>query len=263
MAKAYTLFVDESGDSGISNIRSEEIGGSSQFMVLGGVLIADDLKESLSSSLNQICSDLEIKRLHCKNIQHPKKVYYSRTVSGLDLTCFGVISYKYTLGQYPQINESFRYYHKCVQYLLQQLCKYIQQEDIDPNSVSVVFEETGALRLPQLRNFIFRCVYSPLYPQSKILEMLDTSNFDAQKKKDEPLLQLADLVANSLYQCVNKSQKNYDIPETRYINELRTKFWGNPEDGKVIGYGIKAIYALHNLNLDADVLDFFKELKNT
>ena len=264
MTRSYTFYVDESGDSGTSRIRSPSSGGSSQFMVLGGVLIADDSKNSITSSLQQICSHLGLQQLHCQNINHHKQVYCARTVAELDLTCFGVLSDKNTLQGHSQIRgqEAFRYYHKCVQYLLEQLCKCIKHEGIDPNLVSVVFEETGALQLPQLRKFISLCITNPRQQQSEILEILNTSKFLVQKKKDEPLLQYADLVANSLYQCVNKSLANYDIPETRYINELRFKFWANPQNNLINGFGIKPIHNLNSLNLDADVREFFQGLQN-
>lgn len=264
MSRSYTFYVDESGDSGTTNIRSFTSGGASPFMVLGGVLVADDLKSPLTSSLEQIFSDLRVSQLHCKNLNHHKKVFYARTAGGLDLTCFGVVSDKNTLQDYRQIRdqEAFRYYHKCVQYLLEQLCKYIEHEGIDPNLVSVVFEETVALKLQQLRNFILYCIKFPRQEQSKILEILNTSKFLVQEKKDEPLLQYADLVANSLYQCVNKSSANNFIPETRYINELRFKFWANSQSNLINGFGIKPIHNLNSLNLDADVSEFLRTIKN-
>jgi len=264
MTNGFTFYVDESGDSGTSNIRSSSGGGASPFMVLGGVMIADCEREKLHSSLEQISSHLGVPQLHCKNLNHHKQVFYARTVGGLDLTCFGVVSDKNTLQGHSQIEgqEAFRYYHKCVQYLLEQLCKYLNHEGIDPNLVSIVFEETGALQLPQLRSFISYCIDYPKQQQSKILGILNTSKFFVQKKKDEPLLQYADLVANSLYQCVNKSSANYCIPETRYINELRFKFWANPQNNLINGFGIKPIHNLNNLNLDADVSEFLWTIKN-
>jgi len=51
LTNSFTLYVDESGDGGTSNVRSSSGSGSSQFMVLGGVLVADDLKLPLTSSL--------------------------------------------------------------------------------------------------------------------------------------------------------------------------------------------------------------------
>lgn len=264
MTKSFTLYVDESGDSGTSKIRSSKSRGASQFMVLGGVLIEDNLKEQLASSLQQIREHLSLEYLHCQSLKHHKQVYCARAVGELDLTCFGVISDKKTLQGHSQIEgqEAFCHYNKCVQYLLERLCKYIEQEGIDPNLVSVVFEKTGALRLPQLIKFVDICVNNPWRPQSKILEILNTSKFIVQKKQDAPLLQYADLIANSLYQCVNKSRANCEIPETRYINELRTRFWGDPKSNLINGFGIKPIHNLGDLNLDVEVREFFCALKN-
>ena len=80
MTNGFTLYVDESGDRGTSNVRSASSGGSSPFMVLGGVMIADDLKLPLTSSLQQISSQLSVSQLHCQNINHHKQVFYARTV---------------------------------------------------------------------------------------------------------------------------------------------------------------------------------------
>lgn len=264
MSKRYTLFVDESGDAGTSKIRSEIGGGASPFMVLGGVLIEEKNRCRIDGLLSKICAALKCKTLHCKELSHSQKLYYARAVSDLAFTSFGLISDKKTLGGYKQIKDKppYYYYHKCVQLLLEKVCRYIRQHEIDPNLLDIAFEETGALKLNKLQSYIFLCGHKPKWEQSKILTILDTSNFHVRKKNDESLLQLADLIANSLYQCVNKSDSNFQIPETRYIHELRRRFWGNPNDGRVVGYGIKPVHELRNLSLDEDVDTFFRELKN-
>tara|TARA_R100000687_G_scaffold46303_1_gene37317 strand:- start:158 stop:322 length:165 start_codon:yes stop_codon:yes gene_type:complete len=51
------------------------------------------------------------------------------------------------------------------------------------------------------------------------------------------------------------------VVEPRYLNELRRKFYSNPKDGKVVGWGVKAIHKLGDLKLDKAQTTFFKDLR--
>ena len=72
-------------------------------------------------------------------------------------------------------------------------------------------------------------------------------------KADEPLLQIANLAAHALYKCVDKQPANYHIPEPRYIKELGSRFYGDPETNKVVNAGIYCVHSLSDLKLDKDV----------
>ena len=72
-------------------------------------------------------------------------------------------------------------------------------------------------------------------------------------KNEEPIIQIADLVAHALYKCVDKTDKNFGIPEPRYLRELSSHFFGHPETGLIVGAGLHCVHSLRDVQLDADV----------
>ena len=123
MSETYTFYIDESGDAGTSQVRSDAEGGASPYMTLGGVLVRDNDEQRLKQFLTDMKSRLGIKTLHCADMNHNRKVYYARNAATQHIVCFGVISFKQTLEGYKEDigDEYWRYYHKCAQYLLERL----------------------------------------------------------------------------------------------------------------------------------------------
>ena len=73
-------------------------------------------------------------------------------------------------------------------------------------------------------------------------------------------MEIADFVAHSLYQCVNRSDKNYHITEPRYFLELSSRFAGDKK-GKLIGTGLKFIHDLESVKLEAEIEALFLNTK--
>lgn len=257
----YTLFVDESGEAGIEKVRSESEKGASPYMVLGAVLLPWDCRDAANERLDYVSKNLGKEFLHCSQLSHSQKVFYSRTVSGLEISLFGVISFKDTLGSYKDDiqSDSKKYYNKCAQYLFERLGQFMKDRDLKPEQVDICMEE-GNFDYQMLRNFISACQQTPVGRRENLLNWIDTQKIRAQPKKDELLLQLADLTAHSLYQCVHRSNTNFGIPEPRYFCELKHLFPHNPSDGKVVGYGVKPVHDLRSLKLDDDVRQMFENL---
>ena len=81
------------------------------------------------------------------------------------------------------------------------------------------------------------------------------------KKEEEPLLAIADLVAHSLYKCVDKSENNFGIVEPRYVREMAPRFFGEPETQKVIGAGIYCVHSVNDMRVDPEVMEVFENLR--
>jgi len=99
----FTLFVDESGDAGISKLRSGSKGGSSLYMTMGGVLVRNDDIPEILKKLNDFRESITKQdSLHCCKLCHERKVNFGRFLAIQPLLCFGVISHKKTLGSYKE-----------------------------------------------------------------------------------------------------------------------------------------------------------------
>lgn len=254
MAQKYTLYIDESGESGIEKIRSQNHTGASPYMTLGACLVPNSHQEIITVKLQKVAEDIKKITLHCKEMNHRQKVYYSRSIQSEKFLGFGVISLKSTLGRYKsdiQSNSDF-YHNKCAQYLLERIGYFMKEKQISPQDLTIIFEHSNN-DISTLRNLINKCQKYPIDSRVALLNYIDTSKILTRKKKERPLLQLADLIAHSLYSCVNKSRSNLHIPEGRYLYELRKRFFHNTNTRRIEGYGIKAVHNLKSLQLDPDI----------
>ena len=154
----YTLYIDESGETGIKKVRDDGGPGASPYLTLGGVLIQDQHADALVSKLSEISATVGKDFLHCSRLNHSSKVYYAREINNENITCFGLISYKATLGEYRNAiaNESVRYYNKCAMYLLERVGSYMRENNIPAENLRVIFEE-GHFEYAPFRAYLNAC----------------------------------------------------------------------------------------------------------
>lgn len=223
-------------------------------MTLGAALVPNRDSSLICQELERVACVFGKDLLHCSQLKHQQKVYYARCMSNQHFLGFGVISLKSTLGSYRQKIEanSTRYYNKCAQYLLEKVGMFMELNDISPGNVEIVFEE-GNFDYSALISLISSCQDNPIQPDTKFLSRIDAFKIRKKPKSTEPLLQLADLVAHSLFKCVDKTDRNFHIPEPRYLNELHQKFFSHPNTGRIEGCGIKSVHDLNQLSLDPDI----------
>ncbi|AEV36894.1 excinuclease ABC subunit B [Pseudovibrio sp. FO-BEG1] len=260
----FLLVVDESGEAGIEKVRSADGAGhgASPYMSLGAALIPCSRINQIREELERIKTELQVKELHCRDLNHQRKVYFARKVSELGVQCFGVLSYKPTLKGYTDSIEAkaHKFYNKCCKYLLERVGEALIEHGISSENVQIVFEE-GNFEYEKLKNFVRVCQRKPLHENAKFLKAIDPDKLSAVAKKDESLLQIADLVAHALFSTVNKSKQNFKIPESRYLYELRQRFYAD-EDGLIMDKGIKLIHKITDLDLDPDIAEFYQTLSN-
>jgi len=243
----YTLYVDESGDAGIGKIRGEGNGGACPYMTLGAVLVPDHMRDDLCKTLENIATTFGKEDLHCSNLGHEQKVYFSYAMAKERILLFGMISFKETLKEYKGAigGDSKLFYNKCAQYLLECVGEFMRTNKIPSEDLSVCFEE-GNFDYRKMRGLIAKCQEKPVFPKSKELKFLDVNKITARPKKEEPLLQVADLVAHALFRCVDGK---YDVVETRYLEELHKRFYCDVKTKRIEGAGLKSVHLLSKLEL--------------
>ncbi|MEP3296901.1 MAG: DUF3800 domain-containing protein [Pseudoruegeria sp.] len=259
----YTFFVDESGQSGIKRIRSDSTPGASRYMTLGGVLIPETKKEEILNGLNKLKKQIDRPALHCSKLKHKQIVRFAQFVADQQVLLFGVISLKETLGDYASdiSHSDKRYYNKCAQYLLERLALAMNQKDIKEDDVTICFEE-GNFDYNALRSLIRSCRNKPLRPATKNLKLINPYSINAQPKENEKALQLADLIAHALYQCVDDGPSTYGVTETRYVEELKSRFFSDPISKKVCGFGIYPVHELKTIQASKSVEAFLKSISS-
>jgi len=254
----YTVFIDESGEAGISSIRSSATRGASPYMTLGAALVKNTDLPEIKRKLSDLRSEIGKTEIHCNKLNHFQKVHVAKTISTLPIVSFGVISQKQTLGWYSDRidQDSKKYYNKCAQYLLECIGEYMQSIEKYSHQLDVVFER-GNFDYPALRRLITLCKNNPLgtplqKKRLRLLQKIDPQKIVSMKKNEEPLLELADVIAHSIYKAIDRSSRHYDILEVRYLKELSSCFFKNPETLKIIGTGIRPIHKLADLGRDEE-----------
>ncbi len=256
----YTLFIDESGDVGIKSVRTESSSGASPYMTMGGILVPDSLTAKITQELHHFNNRNKLNGKHCKTLDHEQKVCLSRFIAQQRVLCFGVISRKETLEDYKkQIGQkSFLFYNKCAQYLLERVGLFMEEENICADDLRILFEE-GNFDYKALKNLLKKCQKTPRQCNTKMLRRINAEKVQAEKKSKEPLFQLADLVAHSLYKCVDGGK--YNVLEHRYLREIKSRFYSDKETKRILGSGIYAIHRIEDLRVEGEIEDFLKRLQ--
>lgn len=264
MQNRFTIFIDESGEAGIAKVRSESSGGASPYMTLGASLISNRSRKAIEDTLEKIGTDIGKESLHCSQLKHYQLIHFVRQITKQKMRLFGVISRKETLGAYKVAisDNSGMYYNKCAQYLLERVGWFMESRKIPPENLDIIFEKAN-IDYEKMRNLLRSCQSNPQHQKTRKLQHIDIRNITEKKKSEEPLLQLADLVAHALYKCVDKQDKNFGIPEPRYLRELAPHFFGHPETRKVVGAGLYCVHRTSDLNLDSEVAEVFKSIVAT
>jgi hypothetical protein len=261
MQDFFTLFIDESGEAGIGKIRSASAGGASPYMTLGASLIRNQDRKRIVDTLAEISAKIGRSSLHCSQLKHYQLLHFVRQITKQHMRLFGVISRKATLGSYKTAiaDDSSMFYNKCSQYLLERVGWFMEARNIPAENINIIFEKAN-VDYEKMRNLLQTCQSNPMHPNTKKLQHIDIGNITAKKKSEEPLLQIADLVAHALYKCVDKQDKNFYIPEPRYLRELAPLFFGHPETQTVVGAGLYCVHSTRDLKLDPDVEEVFNNM---
>lgn len=246
MTPKYTLYIDESGDTGIDNVRQGiDTSGASPFLVFGGCLIANQHETELKSLLCRVEESIAKKNLHCAGLSHLALAKFARMVrEEADITCFALISAKDTMGGFKDHiagkGQDQKFYNKFVSYFLERVGHFMLLNGIDSEDVRIVFEDRANHDYQKLRNYLKMIKRNPLDPRlGHYLGPIDPDKIVSEEKSANELLCYADLVAYSVAAAINASASNFGVPEERYLRELKSKFFCEKETGAVGDFGLK------------------------
>ncbi len=117
----FTVYIDESGESGIGKIRGDGTRGASPYLVLSAAVIPFNEQDSAREVLKNAEAKIPRKLKHATDLSHFQKLYLCKQLSGVNMRMFASVSYKRTLEGYAEKIDwdPHKYYNKCVHYLLE------------------------------------------------------------------------------------------------------------------------------------------------
>lgn len=258
----FSVYIDESGEAGISKVRDGSKPGASPYFVLGAAVFQPASQIYARNALQKFKERIgKSNWKHATDLGHTEKVYFARLLRSLPVRFFAVVSNKATLGEYQrQIDgDAQKFYNKCVAYLLERICAYLGAQGATEHDLRFFLEERNHDYDRMLR-FLSKVKENPIYTESQSLKILNPFSISTRRKGDDDLMEIADFVSHAVYQCTNKNARNFNIPEPRYFSEIASRF-ATDSRGSVLGTGLKCIHSLPELELDPDIQDLFRNAK--
>jgi hypothetical protein len=257
-----TVFIDESGDTGIRKVRADGRPGASEYFVLAAAVMPNATQIVARKLLEELEQTIGKTWRHATDLNHSQTVFLCRSVSKkLNLRFFAVVSRKATLGEYA--NEiswnPHMFYNKCAHYLLECVGGYLKAKGMFSDDPDVIFEGRNH-DFDALRRYVGKIKKTPHHTRAQNLQCFNPFGFVERAKHEELLLKYADLAAHAVYQCVNKTPANFGIPEPRYLSELESRF-GADEYGKILGNGLKCIHTLDQVIDEKEIKDLWQKMR--
>lgn len=260
-----TIYIDESGDTGVRVLRGPNKRGSSEYFTMGAVAVQPATGIAARKLLLRLQDDFKKTRpwKHATDLNHTQKLHFCRELSKLHIRYFGLISRKPTLGEYADRidHDPHKFYNKCAKYLLEMIGGYLTSVSGKLTEPRIVFEDRNH-DFDAMRRYLGKVKENPLHPKSRQLASINPFAIINESKSNEDLLRLADLVSHAIYSCVNKTPDNFEIVEPRYLEELSGRFAASTS-GSVLGIGLKCIHSVEDLELDPVIQDRLVGLKAT
>ncbi len=262
----YTLYVDESGDEGLETSKSD------QLFFLGAYLVKNSLKTSVNNSILKIEDAISAKELHFSKIRkHNEKVFAFEEFSKLNVTMFGLVSDKKQLGSYKtEAEKKNRYYNKNFKFLLECVGQHCEAESKIVSSI--VPEHRNQNDYGQLARYLVavrddkeEIRKSLPYSEGnyKRANYLEHFNFESiikpEKKKEQPLLKVADGICHALRKLFIPDDLN--IIEYRYFHEVK-KLFHYSRDGEILNCGLIPVRSFDKMPLEEKTKWYLSYLEN-
>lgn len=254
MAHGFYLFVDEAGDEGLDRVRPLDPNGASEYFVLCGVLVRTSKYLELAQSFNRSKVRLGIgasDQVHFRDLDDAQKLSIISSLATLKLGLVAIVSNKQNMQGYRNLRceaknlEVIRgrvrprrynwFYNGLFRYLLERAsceCKrwtYPAYGEI--RSIKIVFSRRKEISYPQTKAYLYK-LNSERHDRTYFnnrrqidWSVVDISDIDSRKDKDEAGLQIADCAASAIYRALDESW--FGDVRPKYLEILRDKFIRN------------------------------------
>ncbi len=221
--RGYILYVDEAGDTGLQRVQPIDPAGSSEWLVIGGVLVRAEREMETVRWVRAIREKIRIRQrpdLHFRLLSDDRKNAVCQEIASLPVRCFVLLSnkknlrgYKNTRAEHARTSTQEWYYNFCVRLLLERVTHYVKgrtQHDFgETRHVEVVFSDRGGMKYSQTKAY-YDLLRAQARSGSTVLkkrtiqwEVLHPHLVRSIPHRQNAGVQLADAVASSFYQAAS------------------------------------------------------------
>jgi Protein of unknown function (DUF3800) len=271
MTSNFYAYVDEAGDEGFGKLRQPGTSGQSKWFALGATLVSEQNDKFIPSWRDEVMSLFPNKQarsdLHFRNLNHNQRVASVKLLSEKQLGICVVASNKETIidSSKKQIfKEKQHLYNYLVRYLMERLTHACYQKvALDgnrPARLFVTFSRRAGTDYAVMQKYFELMRDGMEVMQSKRSinwQVFNPADIRVENHAVRAGLQIADVVTSASFAALEPNE--FGNIEPRYALQLKNRFL--KENSAVLDCGLTLIPRINQNPLNAEQLDFIKQLK--
>jgi hypothetical protein len=258
----YVAYIDEAGCLGLKRLRPKDRWGSSEWFVLGAVVVSRAHEEDVKTWVDDMLEAVRGKQppgrrqcLHFRNLNDAHKALVCAQLALKPVRCFAVASHKKSLLTWKASEALIKmdnrdwYYNFVSRYILERITYFVDQNSKkahgETKRVKVVFSERNGLNTGQMGVYLHR-----LRDQTKrdthVLKRgnlkWDTFDFSLLRRANHNVsagAQLADIVASSIFRGCDQHNTNDCDPKFAFMLDTVMAREPDKKSGRCAGFGLK------------------------
>lgn len=217
----FLVFIDEAGDPGLRTVRPIDPNGSSEWLVLGAVVLRNRYETSAVQWIKDIRLELEIRQrpdVHYRNLSDTKRLSAARIVATLPIRTFVLLSNKKNMRQHRNISAEKIptpdwFYNFCIRLLLERISQYLAKcSPADGAAVGparLIFSRRGSAYYGHINSYMTylrkQSENGRLFLKAGEVDwtMIDIGNTTIVHHDESAGAQLADIVTSAFYQAAD------------------------------------------------------------
>jgi len=221
----YIAYIDEAGDPGIRRVRPIDNAGSTEWFVLGAILVRAAKDAEAVSFVRRMIVEQKIQKktdLHFRHLSEAKKGHVCAQLAQFPSKAFVVASNKRNMRGHRndnaakvsgEISSSQLIYNYCARILLERITAFVEAHSIrefgTPKNVKIIFSTRGGHNYGQLFAYLellkMQARAGTTYLKKREIKWSVLQHSLLEKKPHWTMagLQLADVVASAFYQAID------------------------------------------------------------
>lgn len=231
----YVLFIDEAGDDGLARVKPIDPDGSSEWLVVAGLLVRADNEGTCREWLETIRADIRAHQsgtLHFRKLSPAKQHRAAMMLSEHPIRAFIVCSNKKNMRRHQNqraeaVGGKQWFYNWVVRILMERVTGYCLSNSVRklgrPGKIKVLFSARGGHSYGQTKAYWewLRAGGMPYLAKHQIrFECLSFGLVDYVPHYMHAGLQLADIAASAFYQSVETSSPRWSTQPARSLAKI-------------------------------------------
>ncbi|WP_417733887.1 DUF3800 domain-containing protein [Roseovarius sp.] len=271
----YILYVDESGDPGLRNVKPLDPQGASEWMMLSGALIAAHREQEMRDRITDLRKSLRNhyrSDIHFSDINPAKKTIVCGALASWPVRGFVICSNKQNMKGRDDLKPEANivqvkswFYAWLFRLLMERVSKWVFMHSMTrlgrPGVLKVELSSRGGIRYIGMRAYChwlketFSCGVGAL-PQGTIKwEVIDIPQIRDYPHKTRAGLQMADWIAGAFFKAADiHSTGALDSSFAKLLKPRMAFMPGHPQ----AGFGVKLMPRFNGLNIAAEQMEIFR-----